>query len=88
MSRALCLFALLAIMPAALHAAPALAGDNLLVPICTGDGQTRLVAIPKGGSGRARSRNASRVATAAPHASAGSARNLSQRNDEPPPPRQ
>jgi len=50
MSRALCLFALLAIMPAALHAAPTLAGDNRLVPICTGDGQTRLVAIPKGGS--------------------------------------
>lgn len=43
------LFALLAIMPAALHAAPVLASDSLLVPICTGDGQTRLVAISKGG---------------------------------------
>ncbi len=51
MNRAIRLFALLAIMPAALHAAPALAGDSLLVPICTGDGQTRLVAIPKGGKG-------------------------------------
>lgn len=46
MSRALRLFALLAIMPAAVHAAPVLAGDSLLVPVCTGDGQTRLVAIP------------------------------------------
>jgi hypothetical protein len=51
MSRRVLLFALLAITPAALHAAPVMAGDNLLVPICTGDGQTRLVAIPKGGSG-------------------------------------
>ena len=51
MSPALRLFALLAIMPAALHAAPVMASDNLPVPICTGDGQTRLVAIPKGGSG-------------------------------------
>lgn len=51
MNRAAPLFALLAIMPAALHAAPLMAGDNLLVPICTGDGQTRLVAIPKGGKG-------------------------------------
>lgn len=51
MTRAIRLFALLAIMPAALHAAPAFAGDSLLVPICTGDGQTRLVAIPKGGEG-------------------------------------
>lgn len=49
MTRSLRLFALLAIAPAALHAAPMRAGDNLLVPICTGDGQTRLVAIPKGG---------------------------------------
>ena len=49
MTRSLTLFALLAILPAALHAGPALAGDSLLVPICTGDGQTRLVAIPKGG---------------------------------------
>lgn len=51
MNRAIRLFALLAIMPATLHAAPAFAGENLLVPICTGDGQTRLVAIPKGGTG-------------------------------------
>lgn len=51
MSRAIRLFALLAIMPAALHAAPAFAGERLLVPICTGDGQTRLVAIPKDGEG-------------------------------------
>lgn len=50
MNRAASLFALLAIMPAALHAAPVLASDSLLVPICTGDGQTRLVEIPKGGS--------------------------------------
>ncbi|MDT9013300.1 hypothetical protein RQP55_07680 [Novosphingobium sp. APW14] len=50
MSRAAPLFALLAILPAALHAAPVMAGDSLLVPICTGDGQTRLVAIPKGGT--------------------------------------
>jgi len=51
MSRAAPLFALLAIMPAALHAAPLMTNDNLLVPICTGDGQTRLVAIPKDGNG-------------------------------------
>lgn len=51
MNRAVRLFALFAIAPAALHAAPVMAGDNLLVPICTGDGQTRLVAIPKGGNG-------------------------------------
>ena len=51
MNRALTRFALLAILPAALHAAPAYAGESLLVPICTGDGQTRLVAIPKGGNG-------------------------------------
>ncbi|MEY4239431.1 MAG: hypothetical protein RL339_2032 [Pseudomonadota bacterium] len=51
MNRAARLFALLAIAPAALHAAPLLAGDSLLVPICTGDGQTRLVTIPKGGEG-------------------------------------
>ena len=51
MTRAAPLFALLAIMPAALHAAPVMASDSLLVPICTGDGQTRVVAIPKGGSG-------------------------------------
>lgn len=50
MKRAATLFALLAILPAALHAAPAFAGDNLLVPICSGDGQIRLVAIPKGGT--------------------------------------
>ena len=50
MKRAAPLFALLAIMPAALHAAPAFAGDNLLLPICSGDGQTRLVAIPRGGT--------------------------------------
>lgn len=49
MSRCAPIFALLAIMPAALHAAPMLASDSLLVPICTGDGQTRLVTIPKGG---------------------------------------
>lgn len=49
MKRAAPLFALLAIMPAAFHAAPVMAKDSLLVPICTGDGQTRLVAIPKGG---------------------------------------
>lgn len=48
---ALRLFALLAIMPAALHAGPVMAEGSLLVPICTGDGQTRLVTIPKGGSG-------------------------------------
>lgn len=52
MNRALRLFALLAIAPAALHAAPVMASDSLLVPICTGDGQTRLVAIPKGGGGQ------------------------------------
>jgi hypothetical protein len=52
MNRALRLFALVAIAPAALHAAPVLASDSLLVPICTGDGQTRLVAIPKGGKDR------------------------------------
>jgi hypothetical protein len=52
MSRLLRLFALLAIAPAALHAAPVMAAGSLLVPICTGDGQTRLVAIPKGGSGQ------------------------------------
>lgn len=51
MSRTIRLFALLAIMPAALHAAPAFAGERLLVPICTGDGQTWLVAIPTGGEG-------------------------------------
>ena len=51
MKPALRLFALLAIMPAVLHAAPVKASDSLLVPICTGDGQTRLVAIPRGGSG-------------------------------------
>ncbi len=50
MNRAAPLFALLAILPAALHAAPVMAGDSLLVPICTGDGQSRLVAIPKGGT--------------------------------------
>jgi len=50
MNRAAPFFALLAIMPAALHAAPMMRSDNLLVPICTGDGQTRLVEIPKGGS--------------------------------------
>lgn len=50
MKNAARLFALLAIMPAALHAAPVMASDSLLVPICTGDGQTRLVAIPKGGN--------------------------------------
>ena len=50
MNRAAPFFALLAILPAALHAAPVMAGDSLLVPICTGDGQTRLVAIPKGGT--------------------------------------
>lgn len=50
MNRSAPLFALLAILPAALHAAPVMAGDSLLVPICTGDGQTRLVAIPKGGT--------------------------------------
>lgn len=51
MSRLLRLFALLAIAPAALHAAPIMAAGSLLVPICTGDGQTRLVAIPKNGNG-------------------------------------
>jgi len=51
MNRCARIFALLAIMPAALHAAPMLASDSLLVPICTGDGQIRLIAIPKGGSG-------------------------------------
>jgi hypothetical protein len=49
MSRSTRLFALLAIMPAALHAAPVRADASLLVPICTGDGQARLIAIPKGG---------------------------------------
>lgn len=52
MNRAARIFALLAIAPAALHAAPVMAGDSLLVPICTGDGQTRLVAISKGGNGQ------------------------------------
>lgn len=57
MNRAAPLFALLAILPAALHAAPVMAGDSLLVPICTGDGQTRLVAIPKGGTTPRRGEN-------------------------------
>ena len=52
MSRMARLFALLAIAPVALHAAPLMASDSLLVPICTGEGQTRLVTIPKGGSQR------------------------------------
>lgn len=51
MNRFLRFFALLAIAPAALHAAPVMASDSLLVPICTGDGQIRLVTIPKGGDG-------------------------------------
>lgn len=51
MNRAFTRFALLAILPAAIHAAPAYAGGSLLVPVCTGDGQTRLVAIPNGGRG-------------------------------------
>ncbi len=50
MKRAAALFAVLAILPAALHAAPAFAAENLLVPICSGDGKIRLVAIPKGGT--------------------------------------
>lgn len=41
------LFALLALLPVALHAAP-MAGSSMLVPICTGDGQTRLVPLPGG----------------------------------------
>ena len=49
MTRALRLFALFAIAPAALHAAPVMAGDNLLVPICTGDGQVHTVQVPVGG---------------------------------------
>lgn len=50
MRRSARLFALLAIMPAALHAAPMMASSSLLVPICSGDGQTRLVESPRDGS--------------------------------------
>lgn len=50
MSHSARLFALLAIMPAALHAAPIMAANSLLVPICSGDGQTRLIEIPRDGS--------------------------------------
>ncbi|MCZ8322504.1 MAG: hypothetical protein ACK442_09775 [Novosphingobium sp.] len=41
-------FGLLALVPVALHAVPAAAGAAMLVPICTGDGQTRLVPLPGG----------------------------------------
>jgi hypothetical protein len=50
MKVALHLFALLTIAPAALHAAPVMASESLLVPICTGEGQTRWVTIPQGGN--------------------------------------
>lgn len=41
------IFALLALVPAALGSASALAGGrSLLVPICTGDGQVRMVTMP------------------------------------------
>ena len=49
MNRSAPLFALLAILPAALHAAPVMAGDSLLVPICTGDGQVHTVQVPVDG---------------------------------------
>ena len=50
------LLALVALIPAALNAAPAAAaaaaGRALLVPVCTGTGMTRMVPLP-GGTGEA-----------------------------------
>lgn len=49
MKRLALIFALTTLAPAALHAAPVAANGAMLVPICTGDGQTRLVPLPSGG---------------------------------------
>jgi hypothetical protein len=39
-------FALSALLPAALNTAPAEAHARLRVPLCTGDGQTRMIELP------------------------------------------
>ena len=44
------LFALVALVPAATNAGPALAlPGGLMMPICSGDGQVRMVPLPGGG---------------------------------------
>jgi hypothetical protein len=47
MTRVTTLFALAALVPAACNAAPAIAA-SLLVPLCSGDGQVRMVEVPAG----------------------------------------
>lgn len=42
------LFGLIALFPAAANAVPAAAPDSLLVPLCTGDGQVRMIELPTG----------------------------------------
>jgi len=44
------LFALAALVPAALNTSPA-AGRSLIVPLCTGDGVLRSISLPPGGEG-------------------------------------
>jgi hypothetical protein len=42
------LFALAALLPAALNTSPAAGAGRLLVPLCTGDGVVRQVSVPLG----------------------------------------
>lgn len=50
MNRPGALFGLAALIPALFNAVPALARDgSLLVPLCTGDGEVRMVEVPRGG---------------------------------------
>ncbi len=42
------LFGIVAMVPAALNAAPASARSRLFAPLCTGDGLTRTISVPVG----------------------------------------
>ena len=48
MTRSATLFALAALLPAALNASPGSAAGRLLVPLCSGDGVVRQVSVPLG----------------------------------------
>lgn len=49
MKRASRLFAMAALGPAAFHAGPVFGAASLLVPVCTGNGQVRLLSIQRDG---------------------------------------
>ncbi|MDE2595424.1 MAG: hypothetical protein KGL44_00955 [Sphingomonadales bacterium] len=49
--RAISLFGIIALVPAALNVTPAAAAGLLTVPLCTGDGQVHMVNVPLNGNG-------------------------------------